>query len=171
MGYSQNQLTSLHKNFLGPHKHVFFVHPLRLHTLWSKTAWIRSFIKTHQTTCCLQVIITTVLFPSQMRPDSIILYNLSLGRGGRVFVCVRESVCPFGPSFWLFSQSNECERECKGSQSPQRAKHCLNDVITIHSFPPHLFHLHILSRPSSSILCHCFLLSACHNSWDCCVLL
>lgn len=46
----------------------------------------------------------------------------------------RECMCPFGPSFWTFSQSNECERECKGNRGPCRAELCLNNLITIHLF-------------------------------------
>lgn len=78
-------------------------------------------------------------------------FSLLAGAGERERVSVRVrvfgSVCPFGPSFWPFSQSNECESEGKGSQGPQRARHCLNDFITIHLFPLHLFHLHIPSPP------------------------
>lgn len=145
------------KIFKISHTDIIFVLQLKPHILWCKPAHIaiRWFIRTHQTTCCIQVI-TSVLFFSQMRLDSTILYNLVSWQGGRrerggesmwERESERERVCPFGPSFWPFSQSNECERECKGSQGPQRAKHCLNDVITMHLFPLHLFHLHILSHP------------------------
>lgn len=60
-------------------------------------------------------------------------------------LCERERECvllarPFG---YFPSQTSESGQP--GSQGPERTKHCLNDVITIHLFPLYLFHLGVLS--------------------------
>lgn len=87
-----------------------------------------------------------------MRPDSTVLYSLvslaqergglggGLGRRG-VVLGEKESACVFLAHPFGHFPSQTSARECKGSQGLRRAKRCLNDVITIHLFPLHLFHL------------------------------
>lgn len=87
-----------------------------------------------------------IFLPNETWQHSSVQFSILAEESGRGWGQLRdvkavgwECECPFGPSFWPLSQSNECE--CKGSHGLQRAKHCLNDVITIHLFPLNLSHL------------------------------